>query len=72
MRKLKNYIKKLRLRKNDILVAHPALQEQLLNTKMPSFDFDVPIIFTPEVRNIQAIPKDKLRKVLENIEKGKK
>jgi len=54
MDKLTLAIKKLSLKKGDIIIAHPELQEQLRHLAMHDIDFVVPIIFTDDLNKIKA------------------
>ena len=69
MLRLKNLIKKLSLKKGDILVIHPSLEEQFQNLKRPDVDFRVPMIMTTNVRNIRAISLEQLKKIMVEMEK---
>ena len=69
MLRLKNLIKKLSLKKGDILVIHPSLEEQFQNLKRPDVDFRVPMIMTTNVRNIRVISLEQLKKIMVEMEK---
>ena len=71
MPRLKNLIKKLHLKKGDILIIHPSLEEQFQNLKRPDVDFRVPMIITTNVRNIRVISLEQLKKIMAEMEKDK-
>ena len=70
MRALRNAVKRLRIKKGDIVIAHPALQDQFRNLTVPEIDWKVPILWTVNVRSLRTIDMDKLRELLRKEDKS--
>lgn len=61
---LNNRVRKLRIRKGDIVLAHPSLRDQFMQLRVPEIDWTVPILWTVNPKDIRTVNKQKLVEML--------